>query len=46
MKQHTLRPMAMVLLSVMVTGLGLFVAHCADPNIGRAHAITIEWGDS
>lgn len=43
MKHHNLRPVALVLLSVIVTGLGLSLAHCADPRLGRAQPIVVEW---
>lgn len=43
MKHHTLRPLALILLSVIVTGIGLVVAHCIDPSLGRAPAIIVEW---
>lgn len=43
MRKHTLRPLALILLSVIVTGIGLVVAHCADPRLARAQPIVVEW---
>ena len=33
------------LIGVIVTGIGLVVAHCADPRLARAQPIVVEWPD-
>lgn len=43
MKHHNIRPMALILLSATLAGLGLSLAHCVDPRLGRAQPIVVEW---
>jgi len=44
-KHHNIRPIALILLSATITGIGLGVAHLIDASLGRAPAIIVEWPD-